>query len=1164
MSDILSGEEALSISRGYTDDSIAGTAGVIAGKNCTIKSIVKRNGRNTITFEWTANDGTTRESVMIVEDGTPIYVWHSGDSYEYGDLVIYASCFYRCITPNDDIEFDNTKWNEIGSPDGNYDIVQNSELLPAIFTAADRKIYFSIEDELFYLWNGEEWVLQKPKWDDITGKPIFADVATSGSYDDLEDKPEIPSKTSDLSNDSDFVSDANYVHTDNNYDATAKGIVDGVSTALNGKVDKIENKGLSTNDYTNTDKEIVDNVTSSLDTKVDKVEGKGLSTNDYDNTAKDIVDGVSTALDGKVDKVTGKGLSKNDYTDADKAIVDGISTALNTKVDKVQGKQLSTNDYTSEEKLKLASLENYDDTEIRGRVSDIESVIPSTATTSNKLATNNDIPDVSNFITNTVDNLVNYYTKSQTYTQAEVDALISAIVTLDIQAVNTLPTEDISTTTIYLVPSADPQTQNAKDEYINIDGTTAGWELIGSTAIDLSDYVTNEDLTTALAGYTTTANLNTLLAAKQNVISDLATIRSGASAGATAYQKPSTGIPKTDLASAVQTSLGKADTAIQDISGKADKVSSATNNNFAALDANGNLKDSGHKHSDYLTQHQDISGKADKVSGATSGNVATLDANGNLVDSNKTLGKSVPSDAVFTDTNTKVTQTNTTGSADYRLILSANANDTNETNTVRKSTNFKANPSTGVLSIPKVNISKSANTLITGSGTAGSDKGSGVSPRYYPAKWTFNLGGNPADGDIITIKIPVAGGTYSEWLSTDNGTTYHPIALNGKSRITSQYAVNTYLTLIYESSGVCTTYALAGADSTADVTGTWRVINYYDSNTTYSSMSQSEATAGTATTGRLITAKVLNDTISNKANGHTILNGSGSAMTQRGKLQIVGGNVKDDSTNDKTVVTVDRELTQAEYDALSTAEQNNGTNYFITDAPSSYTGVPQSMIGDAWVTSHAYAVRDYCIDGNVLYKCKTAHTSSASYRPPYASYWDVTPVATELKSLKRADNMVYRQWYRNGGSGTVLHSKIITLSGNQTHFWLDGYLCTQGNATSDYTPMPIKLGIRKYSSGFQVSGYICTNQRTYNSLYVFDMEFYKNGSNLDIYYYTSGENYGALYVWVSPNTGAISVADTNTLNNLATTPSGTLITTLHQLISEKSVGQLSTPVHHAF
>lgn len=50
---------------------------------------------------------------------------------------------------------------------------------------------------------------------------------------------------------------------------------------------------------------------------------------------------------------------------------------------------------------------------------------------------------------------------------------------------------------------------------------------------------------------------------KQDAIGDLADIRSGASKGATAYQKPSGGIPKGDLASAVQTSLGKADTALQ-------------------------------------------------------------------------------------------------------------------------------------------------------------------------------------------------------------------------------------------------------------------------------------------------------------------------------------------------------------------------------------------------------------------------------------------------------------------------------------------------------------------------------------------------------------------------------------------------------------------------
>ena len=50
---------------------------------------------------------------------------------------------------------------------------------------------------------------------------------------------------------------------------------------------------------------------------------------------------------------------------------------------------------------------------------------------------------------------------------------------------------------------------------------------------------------------------------KQDAIADLSDIRAGAAAGATAYQKPSGGIPSTDMASAVVTSLGKADSAYQ-------------------------------------------------------------------------------------------------------------------------------------------------------------------------------------------------------------------------------------------------------------------------------------------------------------------------------------------------------------------------------------------------------------------------------------------------------------------------------------------------------------------------------------------------------------------------------------------------------------------------
>ena len=50
-----------------------------------------------------------------------------------------------------------------------------------------------------------------------------------------------------------------------------------------------------------------------------------------------------------------------------------------------------------------------------------------------------------------------------------------------------------------------------------------------------------------------------------------------------------------------------------------------------------------------------------------------------------------------TNTDVNVTQTNTTGSAAYRLLLSQNANDTTQTVGARKSSKFTANPSTGEL-----------------------------------------------------------------------------------------------------------------------------------------------------------------------------------------------------------------------------------------------------------------------------------------------------------------------------------------------------------------------------------------------------------------------------------------------------------------------------------
>ena len=218
---------AYSLSKSYTDET-ADQFGGLKGANCTIKSITKSDGVNTIIFEWKNDQGETRESTLTVNDGTPIYAWTSGDSYQINDLVIYASSFYRCTVANSDVTFDDTKWDAINSADGNYDIVQNSSMLPSIFTQDDRKMYYSIADSAFYLWNGTAWV--KQQMGDANVQSDWNQVDTEAD-DYIKNKPE------------NLVQDSNYVHTDNNFDNTTKNKIDNLGTAASLNVAESGNAG---------------------------------------------------------------------------------------------------------------------------------------------------------------------------------------------------------------------------------------------------------------------------------------------------------------------------------------------------------------------------------------------------------------------------------------------------------------------------------------------------------------------------------------------------------------------------------------------------------------------------------------------------------------------------------------------------------------------------------------------------------------------------------------------------------------------------------------------------------------------------------------------------------------------------------------------------------
>lgn len=122
------------------------------------------------------------------------------------------------------------------------------------------------------------------------------------------------------------------------------------------------------------------------------------------------------------------------------------------------------------------------------------------------------------------------------------------------------------------------------------------------------------------------------------------------------YSKPSTGIPKSDLASAVQTSLGKADTALQSyteqykgtvtgikVNGSTKTPSSGTvdiGNVVTGVKINGSTKSPSSGTVDLgtvITAHQDISGKQDKLVSGT--NIKTINGQSLLGSGNITISE---------------------------------------------------------------------------------------------------------------------------------------------------------------------------------------------------------------------------------------------------------------------------------------------------------------------------------------------------------------------------------------------------------------------------------------------------------------------------------------------------------------------------------------------
>ena len=100
----------------------------------------------------------------------------------------------------------------------------------------------------------------------------------------------------------------------------------------------------------------------------------------------------------------------------------------------------------------------------------------------------------SGYITKAVSDLANYYLKSETLSKTEINALVSAIPKFTISVVSSLPTSNISETTVYLVKSGTGG--NLYTEYIRVNNA---WEILGSQKVDLTGYAKLTDIPTKLS-----------------------------------------------------------------------------------------------------------------------------------------------------------------------------------------------------------------------------------------------------------------------------------------------------------------------------------------------------------------------------------------------------------------------------------------------------------------------------------------------------------------------------------------------------------------------------------------------------------------------------------------------------------------------------------------
>lgn len=327
----------------------------------------------------------------------------------------------------------------------------------------------------------------------------------------------------------------------------------------------------------------------SLLNKVDKEAGKGLSTNDFSNTHKTKLEdllGIKSAgaglnFDPATGELTATGTSIEIDTELDPTSVHPVQNkAIAVPMAALQASMLNKANQSDISRIDLdisalqgSLLNKASKSELPTKVSDL--------TNDSGYQTSSDVATAISGKADKATTLSGYgITDAVSNSQIGSNNGVAGLGSDGKVPAAQLPSyvDDVEE---YATALSFPTTGESGKIYVALD-TNKTYRWSGSNYVVVGgDLALGETSSTAYAGNKGKANADAIsaikdgtsidsfsdvenaLSGKQATISDLATIRSGAAAGATAYQKPSTGIPKTDLDSAVQISLGKADTALQ-------------------------------------------------------------------------------------------------------------------------------------------------------------------------------------------------------------------------------------------------------------------------------------------------------------------------------------------------------------------------------------------------------------------------------------------------------------------------------------------------------------------------------------------------------------------------------------------------------------------------